>query len=36
MISGNAVRDGLRRQVFGLPDVAVTVTEHHLIERGCG
>jgi transposase len=35
-LAGRPVTGVERRQVFDLPDVAVTVTEHQLIERECG
>jgi transposase len=35
-LAGRPVTRVERRQVFDLPDVAVTVTEHQLIERECG
>jgi transposase len=35
-LAGRPVTGVERRQVFDLPEVAVTVTEHQLIERECG
>ena len=35
-LAGRPVTAVDRRQVFDLPEVAVTVTEHQLIERECG
>ena len=35
-LAGRPVTGVERRQVFDLPDVTVTVTEHQLIERECG
>ena len=35
-LAGRPVTGVERRQVFDLPEVAITVTEHQLIERECG
>jgi transposase len=35
-LAGRPVTGVERRQVFDLPEVAVTVTEHQLVERECG
>ena len=35
-LAGRPVTGVERRQVFDLPEVTVTVTEHQLIERECG